>query len=198
MEKLRIKVNCPKWQNFLKPLLSLIPHRCLTQEHYPDKNREFEAFNKCPFDKLSVVILGQDPYFTPNTANGLAFSCTNRVPKSLSVIFNAIQATTDLPVNRNPDLSRWASQGVLLLNTALTVKPGLPGSHALAWEDFTRELIKKLSGEFPNLVWMLWGKHAEYYRKYISSGTVIIDCHPAARTKKFTGFFNKVNHIVWT
>ena len=149
-------------------------------------------------DKLSTVILGQDPYYTPNTADGMAFSCKTKIPKSLQVIFRAIETCYGVPVNRNPDLTRWAEQGVLLLNTALTVVPMSPASQSLAWESFTESLIIKLSTEFPNLNWLLWGKHAQYYSRYIFSGRVFTDIHPAARRGIFRGHFDKVKEVKWT
>ncbi|HMT01831.1 MAG TPA: uracil-DNA glycosylase [Burkholderiales bacterium] len=184
------------WQEFLRPLLPLIPFECLDETHYPAKDMEFNAFNYCPFKELQVVILGQDPYFTPNTANGLAFSSSMpKIPHSLSIIFNSIKENCGVVPARNPDLKRWAAQGVLLLNTALTVKPNEPDSHTKQWRPFTEKLIMELGKK--DLTWLLWGKHAKSFAPLIKNGTIHEDIHPAARQGKFNGNFHLVKTVTW-
>ena len=196
MPKLKIHVKDEKWKEFLSPLLPFIPINCMLEEHYPKEGDEFNAFNFCPFNKLKVVILGQDPYFNPNVAGGLAFSSKEKkVPHSLSIIFKAIERNCGITPDKNPDLKRWAEQGVLLLNTALTVKPLSPGSHTKEWEVFTDRLIAKLG--IMDLTWLLWGNHAKAFAPLIKTGVVLKDIHPAARQGKFEGYFNLVKEISW-
>ncbi len=145
---------------------------------YPHPRDLFRAFNETPFDKVKVVILGQDPYINPGQAHGLCFSVPEDVqaPPSLVNIFKEIQ--DDLPAqagvkskNKDTDLTRWANQGVFLLNAILTVLKNQPGSYALAptspeglrrarWEDFTDYVIKTISDKREHVVFMLWGAYA--------------------------------------
>lgn len=140
---------------------------------FPEPNKCFNAFNLCPWDKVRVVILGQDPYTTPGVADGLAFSSGLLIycPPSLSNIFNEIE--TDIfgghaRVPENYSLERWAEQGVLLINTALTVEEGSPGSHLFVWNNFTNYVLKKLSEEKTGLIFLLWGGHAKGYKSFIN------------------------------
>lgn len=124
----------------------------------------FRAFDSCPVDKLKVVIIGQDPYHTKGVANGLAFSANEglRVPPSLQNIYKEIAKEFNKPVSTSPDLTRWSNQGVLLLNATLTVRQGTAGSHqGKGWEVFTDAVIKKISENFNNLVFILWGAYAQ-------------------------------------
>lgn len=132
---------------------------------YPPPKDIFRAFDLCPFDSVRVVILGQDPYHGKGQANGLAFAVREgiSIPPSLQNIFKEI--TTDMglePDKTNGDLSRWAKQGVLLLNATLTVPGGTPGGHqGLGWERFTDAAVRALSQERVGLVFMLWGNYAK-------------------------------------
>lgn len=133
------------------------------QRVYPAPAKIFEAFNATPFDDVKVVIIGQDPYHGPGQANGLAFSVNPGVslPPSLLNIFKEIEAETGAPVPTDGDLSRWARQGVLLLNSALTVKEHSPKSHSkIGWESLTDAAVRKLAEEREGLVFMLWGSDA--------------------------------------
>jgi len=124
----------------------------------------FRAFDSCPVDKLKVVIIGQDPYHTKGVANGLAFSANDglRVPPSLKNIYKEIAKEFDKPIPTSPDLTRWSNQGVLLLNATLTVRQGTAGSHqGKGWEIFTDAVIKGISDNFDNLVFILWGAYAQ-------------------------------------
>lgn len=142
------------------------------QEYAGDKNAVFppaslifKAFDACPVDQLKVVILGQDPYPTRGHANGLCFSINPDVrpfARSLINIFKEIESDLGQPIPENGDLSRWAEQGVLLLNSILTVKEGLPQSHQKkGWEKFTDAVIQKISDESTGIVFMLWGGYAK-------------------------------------
>ena len=132
---------------------------------YPAPKNIFRAFDLCPFDKVKVVILGQDPYHEERQANGLAFAVedSQAVPPSLQNIFKEIASDLNAPlVHTDGDLSRWAEQGVLLLNATLTVRAHLAGSHQeKGWEQFTDAAIKALSDNKTGLVFMLWGNYAQ-------------------------------------
>ncbi len=133
------------------------------QKVFPPAARIFRAFDECPFDHVKVVILGQDPYHGAGQANGLCFAVEPGVapPPSLQNIFKEIEADLGHPVSRDPDLSRWARQGVLLLNATLTVVEGAAGSHQnKGWEQFTDAAVRALSEEREGLVFLLWGNYA--------------------------------------
>lgn len=134
-----------------------------TREVYPPAAKIFAAFDACPFGKVKVVILGQDPYHGPGQANGLCFSVNPgvRMPPSLVNIFKEVSADTGAPMPADGDLSRWARQGVLLLNATLTVEANRAGSHqGQGWEQFTDEVISRLSRDRNHLVFILWGSYA--------------------------------------
>lgn len=138
---------------------------------YPPGNLIFNAFNLCPFDRVRVVILGQDPYHEPGQAQGLCFSVNDGVafPPSLINIFKEIKADTGAPVPQSGSLVRWAEQGVLLLNATLTVRQHQAGSHQRkGWEVFTDAVISTLSREREHVVFILWGSYAQ-------SKTTLID-----------------------
>lgn len=129
-------------------------------EVYPPASRIFAAFDACPFPEVKVVILGQDPYHGPGQANGLSFSVNPgvRFPPSLLNIFKEVSADTGAPMPVDGDLSRWARQGVLMLNATLTVAANRAGSHqGHGWEQFTDAVIKRLSDRREHLVFILWG-----------------------------------------
>lgn len=137
---------------------------------YPPASLIFNAFDLSPFKDTKVVIVGQDPYHGPGQANGLAFSVNPGIPlpPSLLNIFKEVSADTGSPLPTDGDLSRWARQGVLLLNTSLTVREHAPKSHAaIGWSSFTDEVIRRLSAARSNLVFLLWGADA------IRKGSVI-------------------------
>lgn len=134
-------------------------------EHiFPEKSKIFNAFNLCLFEDVKVVILGQDPYPTKGHANGLCFSVESNVrpfPKSLYNIFKEIEADLGQPFPENGNLERWAKEGVLLLNTVLTVEQGKADSHkGIGWEQFTDAVIQIISQKKENVVFMLWGSKA--------------------------------------
>ena len=163
---------------------------------YPPASKIFAAFDACPFDKVKVVILGQDPYHEPGQANGLCFSVADGVaqPPSLVNIFKEI--SSDLGVQPYPDgdLSRWARQGVLLLNSTLTVEAHRAGSHqGRGWETFTDAAIRALSEGREGIVFMLWGSYAIRKGEHIdrSKHLVLTSPHPSPLSA-YRGFFG--NH----
>ena len=132
---------------------------------YPAPKNMFRAFDLCPFEKVSVVILGQDPYHGPKQANGLSFAVDpgTALPPSLKNIFKEISSEYEISMEgKSGDLGRWATQGVLLLNATLTVERGMPGSHQQrGWEQFTDAVIESISKNKDHVVFMLWGNYAK-------------------------------------
>ena len=154
---------------------------------YPSKKLIFNAFNLCPFDKVKVVILGQDPY-RGNHAMGLSFSVPEKIklPLSLRNIYKEIGEDLCKPMHKSGDLTRWAEQGVLLLNTTLTVREAKPNSHKrLKWQNFTDAAIKALNKNREHIVFMLWGKDAMRKKRLIDTERhcIIESYHPAAGQK---------------
>lgn len=160
---------------------------------YPAGSKIFAAFDSTPFDEVNVVIVGQDPYHGPGQANGLAFS-VNRgmpLPPSLLNIYKEIEAETGAAIPADGDLSRWAAQGVLLLNATLTVRARQPRSHAgLGWEQFTDAAISALNASRDNLVFMLWGSDAMRKGRSIDRDRhlVLTSPHPSPLSA-YRGFF---------
>lgn len=131
---------------------------------FPSSENIFNAFNLCPFNKVKVVILGQDPYHGIGQAHGLAFSVPDcvKTPPSLKNIYKEIKSDLGVTVSETGNLERWAKQGVLLLNSTLTVEAGRPGSHqGIGWETFTDHVIKTISDQKEHVVFLLWGNFAE-------------------------------------
>jgi uracil-DNA glycosylase len=163
------------------------------QTFYPPGPLIFNAFNRTPVDKVKAVILGQDPYHGPNQAHGLCFSVNDgiRFPPSLKNIFKEL--TTDIGMTE-PDsgnLTKWADEGVLLLNATLTVRKANAGSHqGKGWEQFTDAVIKKLSNERKNLVFLLWGRIAQNKESLINdyNGHLILKAPHPSPFSAHTGF----------
>ena len=144
---------------------------------YPKGSLIFSALNNCKFEKIKLVILGQDPYHNPNQANGLAFSVPENIthPPSLVNIFKELQQDLNTVYPSNGDLMTWVKQGVLLLNSTLTVKKNSPGSHQnKGWEDFTDEIINIISLRKKNVVFLLWGNYAKKKSKLIDQNKHLI------------------------
>ncbi|BDA79805.1 uracil-DNA glycosylase 2 [Leptospira kobayashii] len=163
---------------------------------YPPAKQIFAAFDHCPFDRVKVVILGQDPYHGPGQANGLCFSVQPGIPfpPSLQNIFKEIQSDLGKPIPKDGDLSRWADQGVLLLNASLTVKANQAGSHQnQGWEDFTHTAIRILADNTKNLVFLLWGTFAQKKEELIdkSKHLVLKSPHPSPLSAHRGFFGNK-------
>ncbi|AFM03313.1 Uracil-DNA glycosylase [Bernardetia litoralis DSM 6794] len=163
------------------------------QKIYPPKELIFNAFEKCSFEDTKVVILGQDPYHGAGQANGLSFSVSDgvRVPPSLKNIFKEINDDLGKEIPTNGNLERWASQGVLMLNAVLTVQASKPASHRTkGWENFTSAVLKLVSDEKENLVFLLWGKDAQKRGEIIDreKHLVLESPHPSPYSVH-TGFF---------
>ncbi len=157
-------------KKYIFQLTDFIENEYKSKDCYPPKDLIFSAFNKCSLDKVKVVILGQDPYHGLNQANGLCFSVKSgmNIPPSLLNIFKEIKSSFN--DRSESDLSDWANQGVLLLNSILTVEEGLPGSHSeKGWEEFTKCVIKLISDRKQNIVFMLWGGYAKKKESLIDS-----------------------------
>lgn len=160
---------------------------------YPPGRLIFNAFNLCPFDKVKVVIIGQDPYHGPGQAHGLCFSVNDGVPfpPSLQNIFKEIQSDLGTPVPVSGNLTRWAEQGVLLLNATLTVRAHQAGSHQRrGWEEFTDAAIKVLAEGNEHLVFILWGSYAQKKGAFIDRNRhlVLTSAHPSPLSA-YQGFF---------
>ena len=135
-------------QSYFRDLTAFVRKEYQKTVVYPTPKNVFRAFDECPFDVVKVVILGQDPYHGPDQANGLCFAVNSgmKAPPSLQNIFKELESNLGHPADRDPDLVRWAKQGVLLLNATLTVNAHTPGSHqGKGWEQFTDAVIKKLN-----------------------------------------------------
>jgi uracil-DNA glycosylase len=151
-------------QEYFKKLSLLVRNAYINGVVFPPPKLVFNAFSQCPFNEVKVVILGQDPYHGLHQAHGLAFSVQDGVtiPPSLQNIYKEIETDLGIPIVKSGNLERWAKQGVLLLNATLTVEAGKAGSHqGLGWERFTDAVIKKISEEKENIVFLLWGKYAQ-------------------------------------
>ena len=160
---------------------------------YPPAPLIFNAFNHCPFDKVKVVLLGQDPYHEPGQAHGLCFSVREGVPfpPSLVNIFKEVHADIGSPTPKSGDLTRWADQGVLLLNATLTVKAHAAGSHQnKGWEVFTDAVINCLANRRNHLVYILWGAYAQRKGAFIDTdkNLVLESPHPSPFSAS-RGFF---------
>jgi len=172
---------------------------------YPPGQLIFNAFQLTPFDRVRVVILGQDPYHGPGQAHGLCFSVPRGIesPPSLVNIFKEIQSDLGIPVPSHGNLEKWARQGVLLLNATLTVRANQPGSHQRkGWENFTHAVIRTLSEKRVGLVFLLWGKFAQEKEALIDINRhyILKAAHPSPFSA-YNGFFgcrhfSKTNEIL--
>jgi uracil-DNA glycosylase len=199
---MNVKIS-PLWKEHLQPefeksyfseLDSFIKEEYATQTIYPPGRLIFNAFEHCSFDNTRVVILGQDPYHGAGQANGLCFSVNDGVPNppSLNNIFKEVQADLNKPFPHTGNLERWAKQGVLLLNATLTVRAGQAGSHQnKGWETFTDAVIKCVSAEKENVVFMLWGAYAQKKGAVINNQKhfVLKARHPSPMSANKGGWF---------
>ena len=178
-------------------LTQFVRQEYLHHQCFPPGKLVFNAFNLCPFDKVKVVIIGQDPYHEMGQAMGLSFSVPQGVvmPPSLINIFKEIEMDLGTPMPANGDLTRWAKQGVLLLSATLTVRAHQAGSHhSKGWEEFTDAAIRALSAERSNLVFILWGGYARSKKALIdaSKHLVLESVHPSPLSANRGGWFG--NH----
>jgi len=183
-------------KDYFVSLTDFVRQQYATKTVFPPAAKIFAAFDACPFDDVKVVILGQDPYHDYGQANGLCFSVNPGVPMppSLLNIFKEIHDDTGAAMPADGDLSRWARQGVLLLNTTLTVEAHRAASHqGHGWEEFTDEVIMRLARDREGLVFMLWGSHAIKKGAFIDRQRhlVLTSPHPSPLSA-YRGFFG--NH----
>ncbi len=169
---------------YFKELSDFVKEEYKKTKVYPPPKDIFRAFDLTPFDQVKVVILGQDPYHGERQANGLCFAVHEGVrnPPSLQNIFKEIESDLGHPVSHDGDLTRWATQGVFLLNATLTVRAGAAGSHQKkGWEEFTNAAIKALNDEREHLVFMLWGNYAKQKGSVIDfeKHLVLTSAHPS-------------------
>lgn len=189
-----LALNAEFDKSYYIDLIQTVALRYKIEDIWPKKENLFNAFEKCPFDQVKVVILGQDPYPTPGHAQGLAFSIPETVrplAKSLKNIFKELETDLKLAPKDNGDLSAWAEQGVLLLNTVLTVKAGEANSHkSLGWQKFTDAVIRAVSEQKENVIFMLWGNPAQEKEKLIDTTKhgVLKAAHPSPLSA-YRGFF---------
>ena len=197
--------NHETWKSFInfetkKPYFKKIKDHLISDNAegkivLPEPKNFFRAFDLCELNKVKVVIIGQDPYHTPGVPNGLAFSVNKnqKLPPSLINIFRELES--DLGVkNHIGDLSAWSRQGVLLLNTCLSVCAGLPASHSnIGWENFTNAAIEEIQKK-KNIIFLLWGKHAQQKKAFIQEDNFILEAaHPSPLSAN-NGFFG-CNHF---
>ena len=178
-------------------LVKFVRYEYTTTTCYPPGKLIFNAFNLCPFDKVKVVIIGQDPYHEPGQAHGLSFSVCDGVPfpPSLQNIFKEIEQDLGMPIPMTGNLTRWAEQGVLLLNATLTVRAHQAASHQRrGWEEFTDAAIKALNADRDHLVFILWGGYARSKAPLIDSSRHLIlqSVHPSPLSANRGGWFG--NH----
>lgn len=164
-------------QEYFHNLSHFVKEQYSTKKCYPIGKLIFSAFDNCSLNNLKVVIIGQDPYHGPFQANGLCFSVDSKVvnPPSLNNIFKEISTDLESVTRTDGDLIDWSNQGVMLLNSVLTVESGLPGSHAnRGWEIFTDNVIRKISDKKENIVFMLWGGYAKKKESLIRNNNHLI------------------------
>jgi uracil-DNA glycosylase len=195
------------WQQILQPefdkpyfseLVNFVKSEYNDRIVYPPGGLIFNAFDQCRWDDLKVVIIGQDPYHGPKQANGMCFSVNQGIPfpPSLRNIFKEVSSEFDLPLPENGDLTRWANQGVLLLNATLTVRAHQAGSHQnKGWEVFTDQVIKTIAQKKKNIVYMLWGSFARKKKEFIDpiNNLILESPHPSPLSA-YRGFFGN-NHF---
>jgi uracil-DNA glycosylase len=180
-------------QPYFMTLANTVRNAYLAGGVFPPPKTIFQALELCSFDTVKVVILGQDPYHGKGQAHGLAFSVPDgvRIPPSLQNIYKEIAADVGTPSPVTGNLTRWATQGVLLLNATLTVAENTPGSHqGLGWEIFTDAIIKKISNEKQHVVFLLWGKYAHAKASLIdTSAHLVLQAPHPSPFSAHTGFF---------
>ena len=199
---------------FLK-LRQFIKNEYKTKQIFPHPKNIFKAFELTPVNDVKVVILGQDPYHGANQAHGLAFSVQEdiKIPPSLNNIYKELYDDLNIPIKRSGNLEYWAKQGVLLLNSVLTVESGKANSHKnIGWEKFTESVISLISKKKEILVFLLWGNYAHKKEDFIESNNHLIlkSVHPSPLSA-YNGFFgskhfskannflkkNNIKEIVW-
>lgn len=188
-EVLQTEFDKPYFEN----LVGFVKQEYASHTIFPPAGQIFNAFNTCPFNHVKVVILGQDPYHGPRQAHGLCFSVNDGIqfPPSLQNIFKEINSDLGIPMPKSGNLTRWAEQGVLLLNATLTVRASQAGSHqGRGWEEFTDTVIKIISEKAENVVFILWGSYAIKKKSLIdaSKHCILTAPHPSPLSS-YRGFF---------
>lgn len=188
-EVLQVEFDKPYFEN----LVGFVKQEYASNTIFPPAGQIFNAFNTCPFNNVKVVILGQDPYHGPGQAHGLCFSVNDGIqfPPSLQNIFKEITSDLGIPVPKSGNLTRWAEQGVLLLNATLTVRASQAGSHqGKGWEEFTDAVIKTISEKAENVVFILWGSYAIKKKSLINAAKhcILTAPHPSPLSS-YRGFF---------
>lgn len=177
---------------YKRELFSWLENEYATKTVFPPKEKVFNALNLVPIENVKVVIIGQDPYHTFGQADGLAFSCHNGTPQpSLKNIFKEISSDIGIQMSSSTDLTPWAKQGVLLLNTSLSVVEHIPASHSnKLWHTFTTEIVKILNELSQPIVFMLWGNHAKSFLPILNNPNHLIlqSAHPSPFSA-YNGFF---------
>ena len=188
------KILAPEFEkDYFVKLTDFVRQEYHSTTVYPPGRLIFNAFNLCPYDKVKVVIIGQDPYHGPGQAHGLCFSVNDGVPfpPSLQNIFKEIHDDLGIPMPTTGNLTRWAEQGVLLLNATLTVRAHQAGSHQhKGWEEFTDAAIRALAENCEHLVFILWGSYAQKKGAFIDRNKhlVLTSVHPSPLSA-YNGFF---------
>ncbi len=183
-------------KEYFQQLINFVRNEYKTKRIYPPGKLIFNAFDQCPFDKLKVVIIGQDPYHGQGQAHGLCFSVNEGIPfpPSLRNIFKELHDDVDKEIPQSGNLTAWAQQGVLLLNATLTVRAHQAASHQRkGWEEFTDAVIQKISSEKENIVFLLWGNYAISKKKLIDTDRhfVLTSVHPSPLSASRGFFGNK-------
>lgn len=180
-------------KNYFKELTNFLNEEYKTQTIFPEKKNLFTAFEATPFDKVQVVILGQDPYHGENQAHGLSFSVLpgEKIPPSLKNMYKELESDLNIPVPNTGYLLPWAEQGIFLLNTVLTVRKGIAHSHkGKGWEIFTDAVIECLNQREDPIIFVLWGKPASQKKKMIdTSKHFIIEAPHPSPLSSYRGFF---------
>ena len=177
---------------YFKKLQEFLSNEYSTRQIYPSKEKIFNVLNHVPFDKVKVVIIGQDPYHEPGQAQGLSFSVPENVdiPPSLVNIMKEIEDDLGIKCQKSGDLTRWADQGVLLLNTVLTVRRGQANSHKdRGWENITRKIIQLLGQREKPIVFLLWGSHAQSFASEIAPWHLVLKAPHPSPLSAYRGFF---------
>ena len=192
-------------KSYFKKLICFIKNEYESKTIFPKKDDIFNAFRCCPFSKVKFIILGQDPYHNFNQSHGLAFSVLkgNRVPPSLKNIFKEMASDLNIEIPRSGNLKKWSRQGVLLLNTILTVRAHQPLSHQhLGWQQFTDHIISLLNDDDRPKVFVLWGNNAQKKSTLITNPNhlIISSSHPSPLSARHSFFgsrvFSRINHFL--
>ena len=179
-------------KDYFKKLQQFLNSEYALHEIYPSQDKIFNALNHVSFDDVKVVIIGQDPYHEPGQAQGLSFSVPENIeiPPSLVNIMTEIEHDLKIKCYKNGDLRRWAKQGVLLLNTVLTVRRGQANSHkGQGWEILTRKIIELLGQREKPIVFLLWGSYAQSYSDLIGNQHLILKAPHPSPLSAYRGFF---------